>query len=295
MTEENTATIINEDVTDVKTEEGPNIETPAEDEEGAKVEEEEERQFLHNLCILPPLQKNEDVSNKDNIAKDAVLLPSISPAEPVSAIRGALAEIRGYAHITNYRLVVEKIDEELHRSIVEQSKIKTQNEKLKDTKLTVSDEQRHGKGNGNSGNKKKKKKGSNGSSSAASLTHVISTYTTSNAAIKVSSSLLSLDADPTKEECKEGQEVVLNDFGDLSSYVEDNVLDSKMGFRMVLERYDLGLVKEHIIKTRFLLDGNVPCVLRVVGDEEDSPKQNDSEEPENGADGAKVSLQNSMS
>ena len=289
MTEENTATENNED-TGVKTEEEPKLETPAENDEEAKVQEEEERQFLHNLCILPPLQKNEDVSNKDNIAKDAVLLPSISPAEPVSAIRGALAEIRGYAHITNYRLVVENIDEELHKSIVEQSKIKTQNERSKDTKSIVSDEHRNGNGNGNSGSKKKKKKGSNGSSSAALSNDVISTYTTSNAAIKVSSSLLSLDTDPTQEECKEGQEVVLNDFGDLSSYVEDNVLDSKMGFRMVLERYDLGLVKEHVIKTRFLLDGNVPCVLRVVGDEEESPKQSDREHPENEAEGAKVSL-----
>ena len=73
----------------------------------------------------------------------------------------------------------------------------------------------------------------------------------------------------SNDEEKEDEEIVLNDFGDLSSYVEANELDSNMGLRMVLERYDVGLVKEHVIKTRFLLDGNAPCVIRIVGDNEE--------------------------
>ena len=234
---------------------------------GDAVADGEEPIFLHNLCILPPLQKDGD--NKD-IAKDAVLLPSISPAEPVSAIRNALGEIRGYAHITNYRLVVEDIADELHQSIVDQSKKRVQDENKLDIKA-------NGNKNGKSGGtKKKNKKGGGGSlsypSPQVSVENVVSPYTSSRASIKVSSSVLSLNDDLMLDSGKK-KEIVLNDFGDLSLYVESDELNSNMGLRMILERYDVGLVKEHVIKTRFLLDGNVPCVLRVVGDDEEQNEE----------------------
>ncbi len=261
----------------VNSEEKPREEeVPAEAEGEAEPQllvEEEEETLLHNLCILPPLQKdgNDDLNEGRSIANDAVLLPSISATEPVSAIRGAIAEIRGYAHMTNYRLVIEDVDEELHKSIIEQSKKKKE---ISEAMISV----------GNGGKKKKKKGASNGK---VSTTDIVSPYTSSKAAIKVASSLLSLDSDPTFEDTKH-EEVVLNEFGDLTSYVESNGLASNMGFRIVLERYDVGLVKEHVIKTRYLLDGNAPCVLRVVGEEGDA--KSDDKDTEENDENAKVSV-----
>jgi hypothetical protein len=267
-------------------------------EEDGVMEEEEGQTVLENICILPPLQKDSNNSkSKDlitKVSKDAILLPPISPAEPVSAIRGALAEIRGYAHITNYRLIVEDVDDELHQSIIENSKVKINEEKIDTAKKTTKtgkskangstgSSNTGGTGGGSGGGKKKKKKSSNGSTSSVSVTDVVSPYTSEKAAIKVTSSVLSLDNDPIMQQDEEkrddnGGEIVLNDYGDLSPYVETNELDSNMGLRMVLERYDAGLVKEHVIKTRFLLDGNAPCVLRVVSDEQSDGDKDGEEE-----------------
>ena len=61
---------------------------------------------LSNLVILPPLQK-EGTLERDELL-DAVPLPPLRPEEPVSSIRAALSEVCGYAHYTNYRLVLEK-------------------------------------------------------------------------------------------------------------------------------------------------------------------------------------------
>ena len=236
---------------------------------------------MRNLCILPPLQKdtnkttNNHTAATNSIVKDAILLPPILPSEPVSAIRGALAEIRGYAHITNYRLVLEDIDDDVHEAILAYSKkILLEDEKIKVTN-DASIMKKLENGNASNAGKKKKKKGGNssagGAGASSSVSDLVSPYTCMNAAIKVPTSNLSLNEDPNLEnkmedETKEQVEIVLNDFGDLSSYVENNELESNMGLRMVLERYDLGLVKDHVLKTRFILDGNVPCVLRVVGD-----------------------------
>lgn len=227
-------------------------------------EEVEEPIVLHNLCILPPLQK--DNVNPTTVAKDAILLPTISPHEPVSAIRNALGEIRGYAHMTNYRLVIEDIDAELHESIVSNSKKKITDETLE---VKASAAASTVVGNGSTTLNKKKKKGLNGhNKSQIPMEEVVSPYTSSKAAIKISSSLLSLSNDQSEEKDGGGSEIVLNDYGDLAPYVEENQLDSNTGIRMVLERYDVGSVKEHVMKTRILLDGNAPCVLRVVGDDE---------------------------
>ncbi len=265
--EKETPELVNDEIA---TEEGTNEEV-----EVTPVDEEAEQPILlHNLCILPPLQN--DNINPPTIAKDSILLPSISPAEPVSAIRNALGELRGYAHITNYRLVVEEISEDLHLSIVEHSKSKI-TEGKNDTKKIIN----NGNNNdGGGGSKKKNKKAINGSSkSLVAVEDVVSPYTSSKAAIKVSSSLLSLNHDSAhdSEQKGESEEVVLNYFNDLSSYVESYGLASNMGLRMVLERYDVGMAREHVMKTRFLLNGNAPCVIRVVGGEEEEPEDRDAE------------------
>lgn len=281
-----------------------------ENEEGEEGEGEEDPKaiYLHNLCILPPLQKDPKENFNDNvITKDTVLLPSIGPNEPVSAIRGALAEIRGYAHITNYRLVIEDIDEEVHQSIVENSKARAKETLVVATSSKLAGGKSSGATNGSSaagggGGKKKKKKASsnNGyshSSTSVPVQDVVSPYTSNRAVIKVSSSILSLDSDGVQQHTNndEGkdEEITLNDFGDLSTYVESNDLDSNMGLRMVLERYDVGLVKEHVMKTRFLLDGNAPCVLRVIGDngdEVDGEAGNEASQGNEDSEGSTVSF-----
>jgi hypothetical protein len=250
-------------------------EGPNEEVEVAAVDEElEEPIFLHNLCILPPLQK--DNINPPDSAKDSILLPSISPAEPVSAIRNALGELRGYAHITNYRLIVEEISEDLHQSILEHSKSKV-TEGKNDNKKIIN----IGNHDGGGMSKKKNKKAANGASkkSFVAVEDVVSPYTSSKAAIKVSSSLLSFNHDSVcdSEQKGESEEIVLNYFGDLSPYVESDGLASNMGLRMVLERYDVGMVREHVMKTRYLLNGNAPCVIRVVGGEEEGTEDLDAE------------------
>lgn len=61
---------------------------------------------LKDLMVLPPRQKA-------NSPDEACLgLPPLRPEEPVQSIRLALAEVVGYAHITNYRL---ELEERYHR------------------------------------------------------------------------------------------------------------------------------------------------------------------------------------
>lgn len=62
-------------------------------------------QLLKDLSILPPLQKKGTLSW--NEMPDAIPLPPIRAEEPVSSLRGALSEVCGYAHLTNFRLVLE--------------------------------------------------------------------------------------------------------------------------------------------------------------------------------------------
>jgi protein TIF31 len=56
--------------------------------------------------------------------------------------------------------------------------------------------------------------------------------------------------------------IVLDEYGDLHSVAEH--LKDGMGLRMVLERYDVMGVKDHLHRLRFLLDGNAPTVTTLV-------------------------------
>lgn len=80
----------------------------ATEEESAKpnvVPDEAGLSLLKDLSILPPLQKKGTLSW--NEMADAIPLPPIRAEEPVSSLRGALSEVCGYAHLTNFRLVLE--------------------------------------------------------------------------------------------------------------------------------------------------------------------------------------------
>ena len=67
-----------------------------------------------------------------------------------------------------------------------------------------------------------------------------------------------------KEVKVEVEKMVLDEFGDLSALVayedgeENNGLKDGSGFRIVLERYDIALIRDHIVRLRSLLYGNAP-------------------------------------
>ena len=270
--------------------------------------------YLKDLCILPPSCTDND-NNTDNnhnnanvkdqqeerkqLVKDAILLPPISPTEPVSAIRGAISEIRGYAHITNYRLVLQDIDghdDQLVDDIVLDTQRRMEVSVGVSVGVTAANavpaanaSNGNGNGNGNGGNgggKKKKKK----KVKTVPPRNVVSPYTCNQNVIQPSFSTTptgTADNDDNGHD-NNGQgdngqgdnndgnenndnddndngEIVFNDYDDLTLLAQSGKLTSRMGLRMVLERYNLGTVKDHVFKTRFLLDGNAPSVLGVVG------------------------------
>ncbi len=219
-----------------------------------QIEDDPLKDILENLCILPPRQKSP--ISKEQLAKDAILLPPLLPSEPVAAIRAAIAEIKGLAHLTNYRLEVEELEEGVVDLIIAETK-KKQDENFiaaasRTETFSESSSKEYLKG------KKKNKKGISKSVSARDIAceEVVSPYTSKNASIKISSgNLLS----------KEYAVDLLNDYEDLSMLVADGILESNMGLRIVLETYNEGSIKDHVEKTRFLLEGNIPCALGVTG------------------------------
>ena len=160
---------------------------------------------LKNLVILPPLQK-EGTLERDELL-DAIPLPPLRPEEPVSSIRAALSEVCGYAHFTNYRLVLDKPSSEVPPGKTE--------------------------------------------------TPIVSPYTGRNAVTSVPIAVKSLDREPQTPHLDKGDGLVLDDYGDLSPLVEKG-LESGSAFRVVLERYDAALVRDHVIRLRSLLEGNAP-------------------------------------
>ena len=65
--------------------------------------------FIKGLSILPPRQKYQHGDGADVGWECGVALPPLRPEEPVASLRGALGEVLGYAHLTRYRLVVERV------------------------------------------------------------------------------------------------------------------------------------------------------------------------------------------
>jgi len=258
-----------------------NNETEYADEEENK--EESSDTFLHNLCILPPLQKRNESSK---IASDAVLLPSIQPSEPVNSIRAALSEIRGYAHLTNFRLVAEKIEPDLLNEIKENT-VKKNDSHFATTSTIVSSptftssSATDSKNSSSSLVKKKKKKKGKGNSNnnnvksivsnmAVLPQNVVSPYTLKNAVIKVPALALSFEQDESNKKAVEEEELILDDYGDLTPFVSSGVIESnKTAFRIVLEEYTVGSVKDHVKRVRTLLEGSIPLVDNLTNGKEE--------------------------
>lgn len=156
--------------------------------------------------------------NRDE-SLDVVQLPPLSSEEPVQLLRAALSEIIGYAHLTNFRFVLEV-------------------DGVAGTTLDKDDHQ------------------------------LPSPYTGVNAVVAVPVSFKSLEVSSEKNS------VVLDEYGDLSPLLREGMKDGS-GFRIVLERYDVAGVRDHILRLRQLLDGNAPVVTSL------KPKQDEEKEESN--------------
>ena len=244
--------------------------------------------IITNLSILSPRQKTSNSPKNNN--EISIALPPLRAEESVAAIRGALNEVLGLAHLTKYRLVVETCKQARSNS---------------------------------SNSSSTKQAGNNNSNKNA----VWSPYTLRNAKVSISPSLSSLvetshvphyltnsaneeekgDRDAEKE--GEKKELVLDDYGDLSMLVpllekeaaanddddgandnnSDNDADPKeksesnetvahqqriqldassYALRIILEKYDLSSIKDHILKIRNLFEGNAPFLSSLDGNEE---------------------------
>jgi protein TIF31 len=183
------------------------------------VEEVGAQQVLKNLLILPPKQKEGTFTPGDvDELQDAIPLPPIRAEEPVSSIKAALGEICGYAHLTNYRLVLEDVPQQSRK--------------------------RNGK-------------------YEKSLPIGPSPYTGCNAVVSVPVAVKSLNDDGLERGSDKSQAdpSVLDDYGDLCLLLQSGGLHDGSGFRIVLERYDAALVRDHVVRLRSLFDGNAPSSI----------------------------------
>ena len=225
-----------EDTVAVTTEEKPDVEDITADAEVV----DPSQQVFKNLVILPPLQKDAKIADRNGNSaanhglNDAVPLPPIRAEEPVSSIRAALGEVRGYAHLTNYRFVLEN------------SRLDTnENDGTKSTAPYPP------KGPGPVASPY------TGMNAVISTKEVINSFL--NEAELANGNTENVSAAGAKED-----NVVLDEYGDLTSLLGDadgEVLDGLKdgsGFRIVLERYDVVLIRDHIARLRTLLDGNAP-------------------------------------
>jgi protein TIF31 len=95
-------------------------------------------------------------------------------------------------------------------------------------------------------------------SSSAQKNSTISPYTGRNAVVSVPEGVKSLEMEP--QGIGNEKSLVLDDYGDLTSLVNNAGLQDDSAFRVVLERYDGALIRDHVIRLRSLLDGNAPNV-----------------------------------
>ena len=250
---------------------------------------------LQDLLILPPLnnQGGTTTSSSSNTVSeqellDAVPLPPIRTEEPVQSLRTALSEVCGYAHLTNYRLELVAKSLGLERKALVQKQ--QQGEGTKDSQSKKQQQQQNAKGG--------KKKPVNGSSSDASTTTLIepSPYTGKGAVVSVPALMPKeglMTSTPVDKSKNNGNDpIVLDDFGDLSPLMGDGLADGS-AFRIVLERYDVAAVRDHVARLRSLLDGNAPTVTSFVDDsapsknaatpEAAAPEEKKASEQEEGA------------
>lgn len=313
--------------------------------------------LIRNLCILPPRQSKKPPqggakkARKDLDALGVIPLPPLRPEEPVQSLRNALSEVKGYAHLTSYRLVVEDRPEGIEAALTARKKGMSDGSPSSTSAPSGSGDAA-GSGNASgsattASKKSKKKKSKAGGSDSGSNspnrggssplnrnvapTDVVSPHTGPNAVVATPSSARSLEvatythylgttipveaaaevaavASSTsssgtatspasngkkkKKGSKDGNdeaqfdEVVLDDFTDLSPYLERGLTSDKAALRIVLERYNVAGVRDHVVRLRQIFDGLVPSVTSLAdgAEEEQQPAGGAEAETEKAAD-----------
>ena len=275
--------------------------------------------LIRNLCILPPRQsKKAKKARKDLDALGAIPLPVLRPEEPVQSIRTALSEVKGYAHLTSYRLVVEERPEGIEAALAARRKGVADGSPSSASsggdEGGVSGAATAG-GTASKKSKKKKSKGGGGGGDSGSNTpnrgvapaDVVSPHTGPNAVVATPSSARSLEvatythylgttipaeaaaevaaaaaSSPGNNGKKKGRkhaddedadEIVLDDFTDLSPYLERGLTSDKAALRIVLERYNAAGVRDHVGRLQQLFDGLVPSVTTLAEGAEEGEQQ----------------------
>ena len=203
---------------------------------------------LRGLKILPPLQKAGSNTTRDELL-DAVALPPIRLEEPVSSIRGALADVIGYSHLTNYRF-------ELEPATPSSAGSSTNNDK-KDTSPAPFVESPY-----------------TGPNAVVSVPAAIKSLNEDGGRL-----LLSQSSDTRTS-------AILDDYGELLPLVEKGLQDGS-ALRIVLERYDAAAVKDHVARLRVILQGNAPSLTTLdegspepIADKEEEHETSKPEKPE---------------
>ena len=258
--------------------------------------------FITNLSILSPLQKDTSSSAVVTTNTVAIDLPPLRPEEPVASLRGALTEVLGFAHLTNYRLVVENSTTTTTTNTASKKKKDEHNDHAhKGGKHKTDAVNQLDNKNNNSNN-------------------CWSPHTLANAAVTISPSMKSLEAGyaatlnnlQATDENQAGEnavskksvagmkeeedELVLDEYGDLSillELLEDQLVAatapttttitadtttqapavdkitlnaSHLAIRIHLEKYTVANIRDHVSRTRVILEGNAPYVTSLMGD-----------------------------
>lgn len=117
---------------------------------------------------------------------------------------------------------------------------------------------------------------------------IISPYTGRDAVVAVPVAVKSLAEEPASKE----PTLVFDDYGDLQSMLPVGLQDGS-GIRIVLERYDVALIRDHVIRLRSLLEGNAPSAIS-LDDGVESRENVDStqDSPESEPDGEETQEKN---
>jgi hypothetical protein len=274
--------------------------------------------FLKGLSILSPRQKKNKHDDYDVAAAPvvAVTLPPLRPEEPVASLRSALSEVIGFAHLTKYRLVLERVVSTTTKTTAAVASAADGTTTTTTTTSKGGNKKSNTKNNG-AATKINGSNSSNGEHKEWEADNVVSTFTLDGAAMAIDKLVMTLKLGRAPDGLVGGQdaatttattavdvdtdEIELDDYGDLSilldvlekegNHVKDKddssppttgnnnnkiIIDaSSFAFRVVLEKYNVASIRDHMVRVRQLLEGNAPHLTTLMGDleEEDTVEE----------------------